>query len=89
MYPIFFKKCANPGLFSVYFRPFLITISIILIEKSLDGVLGIRTHGSTVVGSDKTTELWRPPKMHSISARTKISVVLLLKNQYKTDEKIK
>jgi len=36
----FFKKWANPGLFSVYFRPFLITISIIQIEKSLDGVLG-------------------------------------------------
>ena len=33
----------------VYFRPFLITISIIQIEKSLDGVLGIRTHGRRIL----------------------------------------
>ena len=42
----------------VYFRYFLITISII--EKSIDGVLGIRTWGRRMVGADKTTELWRP-----------------------------
>ena len=30
------KKWANPGLFYVYFRSFLITISIIPIEKSID-----------------------------------------------------
>ena len=35
-----FFKWANPGLFSVYFCSFLITISI-QIEKSIDGVLGI------------------------------------------------
>ena len=46
----------------VDFRPFLITISIIQIEKSLDGVLGIQTHGRRIVGADKTTVLWRPPK---------------------------
>ena len=28
--------------------------------KSLDGVLGIRTWGRRMVGSDETTELWRP-----------------------------
>ena len=39
----FLKKWANPGLFFVYFRYFLDTISIIQIEKSVDGVLGIRT----------------------------------------------
>ena len=44
---------------SVYFRPFL-TISI-QIEKSVDGVLGIRTWGRRMVGADETTELWRPP----------------------------
>ena len=43
----------------VYFRHFLITISII--EKSIDGVLGIRTLGRRMVGADETTELWRPP----------------------------
>ena len=43
----------------VYFRHFLITISII--EKSIDGVLGI-TRGCRMVGADETTELWRPPQ---------------------------
>ena len=44
----------------VYFRSFL-TISI-QIEKSIDGVLGIRTQGCRMVGADETTELWRPPQ---------------------------
>ena len=43
----------------VYFRHFLITI--LIIEKSIDGVLGIRTQGRRMVGADETTELWRPP----------------------------
>ena len=43
----------SPGLFSVYFRSFLATISIIQIEKSIDGVLGIRTRGRRMVGTDK------------------------------------
>ena len=43
----------------VYFSSFLITISI-QIEKSIDGVLGIRTRGRRMVGADETTELWRP-----------------------------
>ena len=43
----------------VYFRSFL--ISIIQIEKSIDGVLGIRTWGHRMVGEDKTTELWWHP----------------------------
>ena len=49
----------------VYFRSFLIpiTISIIKIEKSVDGVLGIRTQGHRMVGEDETTELWRPPRL--------------------------
>ena len=45
----------------VYFRDFLNTISIIQIEKSVDGVLGIQTWGRRMVGADETTELWRPP----------------------------
>ena len=45
----------------VYFRPFLITISI-QIEKSVDGVLGIQTRGRRMVDADETTELWRPPQ---------------------------
>ena len=42
----------------VYFHPFLITISLIIIEKSVDGVLGILTHSHGMVGRDETTELW-------------------------------
>ena len=30
-------------------------------DKSVDGVLGIRTHGRIMVGADDTSELWRPP----------------------------
>ena len=44
----------------VYFRHFLDTISIIQIEKSVDGVFGIRTWGRRMIGADETTELWRP-----------------------------
>ena len=43
----------------VHFRSFLITISI-QIEKSIDGVLGIRTWGRRMVGTDETTELCLP-----------------------------
>ena len=45
----------------VYFCYFLDTFSIIQIEKSIDGVLGIRTWGCNMVGAAKTTELWQTP----------------------------
>ena len=41
----------------VYFRSFLTTISIIQIEKSIDGMLGIRTRGHRIIYVDETTEL--------------------------------
>ena len=44
----------------VYFHYFLDTFSIIQIEKSVEGVLGIQTRGRRMVGADETTELWRP-----------------------------
>ena len=56
----FYNIWANLALFFVYFRPFLIQNSIIPIEKSVDGVLGVRTRGRMIVGVDETTELWRP-----------------------------
>ena len=55
----FFKMGQSRPLF-VYFCYFLIIISIIQIEKSVDGMLGIRTRGRRMVGADETTELWRP-----------------------------
>ena len=45
----------------VYFRPFIITISIVQNEKSVDGVLGIQTRGCTIEVADKIMELWQPP----------------------------
>ena len=40
--------------------PTSITITNIQIEKSVDGVHGNRTSGYRMVGTDETTELWRP-----------------------------
>ena len=50
-------------IFFLYFCPFLIFIPIltIKIEKSLDGVLGIRTQDRSTVGAVETTELWLLP----------------------------
>ena len=39
----------------VYFRSFLVTFSIIQIEKSIDDVLGIQAWGRRMVVTDKTT----------------------------------
>ena len=61
-----YLNCQSRPLF-VYFRTFLITISIIQIEKSVFGVLGIWTRGRKMVEADKTTELWRPPCRKSLS----------------------
>ena len=60
----FLKKNGPIPASFVYFRSFLVTISI-QTEKSIDGVLGIRTRGRRMVGADETTELWRPPKASS------------------------
>ena len=55
--------------FSFYFRSFLILISIstIQIEKSMDGVLGIRTRRGGMVGIVETTELWRTERCLTIN----------------------
>ena len=64
---ILFLKMGQTRPLFVYFRSFLITISV-QIEKSIDGVLGIRTQGRRMVGADKTTELWRPPDFSIFTA---------------------
>ena len=43
-----------PASFVYFRRPLLITISIVQIEKSIDGVLGIQTRGRRMVGADNT-----------------------------------
>ena len=58
---VFFKKNGPIPASFVYFRSYLVTISL-QIEKSVVGVLGIRTRGRRMEGADETTELWRPPK---------------------------
>ena len=65
--PMFFY-IKRPNLSSFFiFCPFLIpltnalSISTILIEKSIDGVHGIQTRVRRMEGSDESTELWQPP----------------------------
>ena len=58
----FLKKMGQSRPLFVYFCPFLITISIIQIEKSIDGVHGIRTYGCRMVGAVETIKLWQPPE---------------------------
>ena len=60
LHRLFFKKWANPGLFLYILAPFPLQFQYKL-EKSIEGVLGIRTRGHRMVGADETTELWRPP----------------------------
>ena len=61
----FFKMGQSRRIF-FYFCYFLIAISIIQIEKSVDGVLGIWTQSRWKVGPDETTELWQPPILINI-----------------------
>ena len=64
----------------VYFHNFLDTFSIIQIEKSVDGVLGIQTRGRRMVGADETTELWRPllPRFKELPIHVRKSFCLFL-----------
>ena len=83
----FFKNGQIPASF-VYCRPYLITISIIEIEKSLDGVHGMRTDCRRMVGTDKTTELWQPPSLYIVSPTIKhASRVFKERKQGKTEGK--
>ena len=61
-----FQKIGQSRPLFVYF---LITISII--EKSIDGVLGIRTRSRRMVGADETTELWRPLQFNEMLVSVK------------------
>ena len=45
--------------------------------KSIDGVLGIRTHGHRMLGADKSTELWRPPIKIFLWAHNLLSIFML------------
>ena len=59
-----FFKCAKPGAFFVYFHSFShdkYSTNLTVNDKSVDGVLGTRTRGGSMVGADASTELWRHP----------------------------
>ena len=60
LFNLFLEKMGQSRPLFVYFRSFLVTISL-QIEKSIDDVLGIWTRGRRLVGADETMELWRPP----------------------------
>ena len=66
----------------VYFRPFLITISIIQIETSIDGEHGMRTCGRRIEGTDETMELWRPKFVDCYLQSTRISIIFGLSKYY-------
>ena len=44
---------------AVYFRSFHVTNIAQIKDNSLNGVLGTRTQGDRMVGTDESTELWR------------------------------
>ena len=50
---LIFALLNGPMLLFVYFLPFLIIISIIQIEKSVDGILGIQTRGRRIMAQTK------------------------------------
>ena len=59
-----FKKLGQTWplfIFSSFSHTVNVSISTIWIEKSIDGVFGIRTHGCKMEGTDETMELWRTP----------------------------
>ena len=55
---IFWKKWANHGLFLFIF----VFSNQYKLRKRVDGVLGTRTWGGRMEGSDESTELWRHPR---------------------------
>ena len=55
---VIYSLIFNEGKSRPLFRPFHIPTSNIHIEKSIDGVLEIRTLGHRLVIADETTELW-------------------------------
>ena len=72
----FLKNMGQSRPLFAYFHYFLDTISIIQIEKSVDGVLGIQTRGHRMVGTHKTMELWQPPSVSFLLLLMSVCVIL-------------
>ena len=77
---LIFALLNGPMLLFVYFLPFLIIISIIQIEKSLDGGFGIQTRGRKMVGADETTELGCWIHTNSYSDTCEVSIIISITN---------
>ena len=60
---VFKRKWANPGLFLFIFV-FSTWHKSIYFYKSIYGVLGTQTRIGSMVGADKSAELWRHPGSH-------------------------
>ena len=58
--PQMFLIWANPGHFLVYFRPFLIPISIPISTIKIEWCAWDSNPGRWMLSVDETTELWRP-----------------------------
>ena len=59
---IFLKKHGPiSASFSIYFRLFNMLQFKLKLNKSVDGVFGIRTRGGLMEGANESTELWRHP----------------------------
>ena len=77
----FSTKKANPGLF--IFILFSFKFQWYKLNKSIGGVLGIRTQDYRIVGADETTKLWRPSnsftylvKSKQVKQEARITVIL-------------
>ena len=59
----FLKNGPNPATFCIFsfFSHDKYSRNLTINDKSIDGVLGIQTGGGSMVGADKSTELWRHP----------------------------
>ena len=61
-----FLNGPNPASFCLFsfFSHDKYSTTLTIDNKSIDGVLGTRTWGSRMIGTDKSTELWWHPKEH-------------------------
>ena len=72
-----FVNGPNPASFPLFIFVLFSTQSPMKVQnlttngRRVDGVLGIRTHDYRMVGSDESTELWRPPLLIVCGKRPK------------------
>ena len=75
---ILYKNCANPDLFWFIFVLFTLPTIKIKIEKALIFLLGTRHRGRKLVGSDGSTELWRPPNENIFFLKCHFNTIMTL-----------